>query len=151
MPKELVPCIWVKEACLFRQQPVDMCSLCERPFTLFNNHRHCSYCGRVFHRRDCSASGLGRHRACTHCDDYRSMLRDKLSNGEPLSVSLIIIPDYYGDYNHEVAVMWVRVLAYNRASLNAHNFSSVGPIMFLANGHGLFSKMGNLAHSKVGV
>ncbi len=91
MPKELVPCVWVEEACLFRQQPVDMCSLCERPFSLFNNLRHCDYCGKVFHRRDCSStSGLGRRRACSHCDDYRSMLRDKLSNGEAIMRRLCI-------------------------------------------------------------
>ncbi len=82
MPKELAPSGWVETECLFRQRPVDTCTLCEQPFSLFNSQRHCDYCGRVFHRRDCSSRRrLGSLRACTNCDDYRSMLRDKLNKG----------------------------------------------------------------------
>ena len=88
MPKHLIPAGWVEKPCRFfsHESTASTCGSCEGEFGLLNGRRHCSFCGHVFHRRQCTrklhVDGLFfRRRICQNCDYYRNVASEKLKQG----------------------------------------------------------------------
>ena len=88
MPKQLVPAGWVERPCRFfcQDSTASSCGFCQGEFSLWNNRRHCHFCGHVFHRRRCTrripVDGLFfRRRICPNCDYYRNVAAERLKQG----------------------------------------------------------------------
>lgn len=89
MPKQLIPAGWLEKPCRFlcHESSTATCGSCEGEFGLLNGRRHCSFCGHIFHRRQCTrkvhVDGLFfRRRICSKCDYYRNVAAEKLKRGE---------------------------------------------------------------------